>query len=31
MIQAAMVQDYSWEKSAAEYVAMYERAIAYRS
>ena len=31
MVQAAMAQDYSWEKSAAEYVAMYERAITYRS
>jgi starch synthase len=30
MIQSAMAQDYSWEKSAAEYVAMYERALAYR-
>jgi glycogen synthase len=31
MIQAAMAQDYSWEKSAAEYVELYERAMAYRS
>jgi len=30
MVQAAMAQDYSWEKSAAEYVAMYERALAVR-
>ncbi len=30
MIQAAMAQDYSWEKSAAEYVQLYERALAVR-
>ena len=30
MIQMAMAQDYSWEKSAAEYVRMYERAIQVR-
>jgi starch synthase len=30
MIQVAMAQDYSWEKSAAEYVQMYEKAIAVR-
>jgi starch synthase len=28
MIQAAMAQDYSWERSASEYVKAYERAIA---
>jgi starch synthase len=28
MIQAAMAQDYSWEKSAAEYEALYARALA---
>jgi len=30
MVQAAMAQDYSWEKSAAEYVRMYERALQVR-
>jgi starch synthase len=28
MIQTAMAQDYSWEKSARQYVALYERALA---
>jgi starch synthase len=28
MIQAAMAQDFSWEKSARQYEALYERAIA---
>jgi len=28
MIQTAMGQDYSWEKSARQYVALYERALA---
>jgi len=28
MIQNAMAQDYSWEKSARQYVALYERALA---
>jgi starch synthase len=28
MIQTAMAQDYSWEKSAHQYVALYERALA---
>ena len=28
MIQTAMKQDYSWEKSARQYIAMYERALA---
>jgi starch synthase len=28
MIQTAMAQDYSWEKSTAEYEALYERALA---
>lgn len=31
MIQAAMAQDFSWERSAAEYVRAYQRAIANRS
>ena len=30
MVQAAMAEDYSWEKSAAKYVAMYERAMEVR-
>ena len=30
MVQTAMAQDYSWEKSAAAYVAMYEKALAVR-
>jgi starch synthase len=30
MIQTAMAQDFSWEKSAAEYVGMYEKAMAAR-
>ena len=28
MIQTAMAQDYSWEKSTAEYEVLYERALA---
>jgi starch synthase len=28
MIQAAMAQDFSWEKSARQYMALYERALA---
>jgi starch synthase len=28
MIQTAMAQDFSWERSAGEYVRLYERAIA---
>jgi glycogen synthase len=31
MIQAAMAQDFSWERSTAEYVRAYERAVANRS
>jgi len=27
MIQAAMAANFSWERSAREYVALYERAI----
>jgi starch synthase len=30
MIQAAMRQDFSWEKSAYEYVSLYERAIQFQ-
>jgi starch synthase len=30
MIQAAMAQDYSWERSAKAYEALYERALAMR-
>jgi len=30
MIQAAMAQDYSWEKSAQAYQALYERALAVK-
>lgn len=30
MIRAAMAQDFSWERSAGEYVRLYERAIAYK-
>jgi glycogen synthase len=28
MIQAAMQRDYSWERSAREYVRLYERTLA---
>ena len=29
-MRQAMAKDYSWERSAAEYVRMYERAIAIK-
>ena len=31
MIQQAMAQDYSWDRSAEEYVAAYQRAIANKA
>lgn len=30
MIRAAMAQDFSWRRSAGEYVGLYERAMAYK-
>jgi glycogen synthase len=30
LIQSAMAQDYSWEKSAAAYIALYNRALEVR-
>jgi glycogen synthase len=31
MIQQAMAQDFSWERSAADYVRLYEQARAART
>jgi glycogen synthase len=30
MVKSAMAQDYSWQKSAAAYEQLYERAIAIK-